>query len=80
MEFDTTGPVRFCSATWPCPTMPTTECVLVSRTMVRITKSSITGNGTGLLTQQTAQIVSFGDNSIAGNTSDGSPTSTIALK
>jgi hypothetical protein len=24
--------------------------------------------------------VSFGDNSIAGNTSDGSPTSTIALK
>jgi hypothetical protein len=45
-----------------------------------ITRSSITGNGTGLSAGGGGSIVSFGDNSIAGNTTDGAPTSTITLK
>jgi hypothetical protein len=47
--------------------------------VIRVTRSMITGNDTGLSTQNSGSIVSFGDNSLAGNTtSDGAPTSTIA--
>jgi hypothetical protein len=48
--------------------------------MIRVTKSTITGNGTGIATASSGQIISFGDNSLAGNTTDGAPTSTIALQ
>ncbi|MFH0298070.1 right-handed parallel beta-helix repeat-containing protein [Bradyrhizobium sp. 31Argb] len=48
--------------------------------LIRITKSTITGNGIGLYPKSGGQIVSFGDNSLAGNTTDGVPTSTILLK
>jgi hypothetical protein len=48
--------------------------------LIRITKSTITGNGIGLSPKAGGQIVSFGDNSLAGNTTDGAPTSTISLK
>jgi hypothetical protein len=47
---------------------------------LRITKSVITGNATGLQASSGGAIVSFGDNSLAGNTADGAPTSTTALK
>ena len=47
---------------------------------IRVTKSTITGNATGLNTASGGTIVSFGNNSIAGNTADGAPTSTMALK
>ena len=50
-----------------------------SPAIVRITKSTITANGTGLLTFG-GSLISFGDNSLAGNTTDGAPTSTIVLK
>ena len=49
-------------------------------TVVRVTKSTITGNAVGFAAS-TGQIVSFGDNSIAGNAAgNGPPTSTIALQ
>jgi hypothetical protein len=43
---------------------------------VRVTKSTITGNGTGL----SGPIVSFGDNANDGNTTNGAPSSTVALQ
>jgi hypothetical protein len=48
--------------------------------VIRVTKSTITNNGTGLVVFNGGQIISFGDNSLAGNTTDGAPTSTIPLK
>jgi len=48
--------------------------------VVRITKSTITGNNTGFDACCGGQIISFGDNSLAGNTTNGTPTSTIALQ
>jgi hypothetical protein len=47
---------------------------------VRLNASSITNNGTGLSAENGAQIISFGNNSIAGNTTNGAPTVTISLK
>ena len=51
-----------------------------SPALINITRSTITGNGTGLAASSSGQIVSFGDNSLAGNTADGAPTTTIAPK
>jgi hypothetical protein len=47
-----------------------------SNAIAGIGGNSITGNGTGLQTAALGQIVSFGDNYVQGNTTDGSPTST----
>jgi hypothetical protein len=44
---------------------------------VTIADSTITGNGTGLAAEGGA-IASFGNNRIAGNGTDGAPTTTIA--
>ena len=48
--------------------------------IIRVTHSTITGNGTGIATVSSGQVVSFGDNSLAGNTIDGASTSTMPLK
>jgi hypothetical protein len=49
--------------------------------VARVTGSTITGNGSGFVTVGSgSQIISFGDNAIDGNTANGVPTSTIALK
>jgi hypothetical protein len=45
-------------------------------TNIRISNNNITKNGTGLLTAG-GTIVSFGNNAVAGNTTDGAPSSTI---
>jgi hypothetical protein len=42
-----------------------------SNNVIRLTHSSITGNGTGVLAETAGQVLSFGDNSLGGNTSDG---------
>jgi hypothetical protein len=43
---------------------------------VRVTRTTITGNSTGLA----GTIISYGDNNVDGNTTDGAPTSTISAK
>ena len=47
---------------------------------IQVTHSTITGNDTGLLAVTGGQIISFGDNSLGGNTTDGVPTSTVPLQ
>ena len=44
---------------------------------LRFTRSTITGNATGLSAQNGATLVSYGDNDLDGNTADGAPTTTI---
>ena len=44
---------------------------------LRVTKSTIWHNATGFAAQFSAGLISFGDNSLDGNTTDGAPTSTI---
>jgi hypothetical protein len=46
---------------------------------VRVTKSAITDNLTGVATCSGGVLDSYGDNNIDGNTSNGSPTATIGL-
>jgi hypothetical protein len=46
--------------------------------IVRISNMVITGNATGLATTGSAEIISFGNNKNDGNTTNGSPTSTIS--
>ena len=48
--------------------------------VIWITKSTISFNATGLATASGGTIVSFGDNSLASNTTDGAPTSTMELQ
>ncbi len=48
-----------------------------SMTRVRISNNTVTHNFTGLAVNASGQIISFGNNRIAGNTTDGAPTSTI---
>ena len=43
---------------------------------LRVTRSTITGNATGLSAQNGATLVSYGDNDLDGNTTDGVPTTT----
>jgi hypothetical protein len=47
---------------------------------VRISRNTVTHNFTGLAVNSGGQIISFGNNRIAGNTTDGAPTSTIPPK
>lgn len=48
-----------------------------SGAVVRVSGSSVTGNGQGLQINRSAQIISFGNNVFAGNSSDGGATSTV---
>jgi hypothetical protein len=50
--------------------------------ILRVTKSAITGNGTGMFNGVTSfgTIESFGDNALRGNATDGAPTATVPLK
>jgi hypothetical protein len=45
-----------------------------------LNQSVVAGNGTGLETAGGAKIISFGNNAIAGNATNGSPSETLALK
>jgi hypothetical protein len=47
--------------------------------VVRLGKTAVTGNSIGLLSTSLGEILSFGNNSITGNTFDGSPTGSILL-
>jgi len=47
---------------------------------VRLSNTLITQNPAGISTSGTGAIISFGNNRISGNTTDGAPTSTIAQK
>jgi hypothetical protein len=47
---------------------------------LRVTKTTITGNPVGWSASNGALLESFGDNSLRGNTTDGTPTTTIGLK
>jgi hypothetical protein len=51
-----------------------------SSAIVRMQRSTITGNGQGLITASLGQIISFGNNVITGNAINGSPTSTASLQ
>lgn len=51
-----------------------------ANTVVVVGGSTVTQNGTGFAADGGGQLVSFGDNKVAGNNSDGVPTSTIAAK
>jgi len=48
--------------------------------IVRVTRSSITGNATGVVGSAPAIVYSYGDNSLDGNTVNGTFTSTIPLQ
>ena len=50
-----------------------------SPVFVRVTRSTITANGIGLTAGISTNLVSYGDNNLDGNTTDGAPTSTLAL-
>lgn len=47
---------------------------------IRISNNIITRNATGLSTANKGSIISFGNNALSGNTTDGIPTSVSALK
>ena len=47
---------------------------------VRVGNTAITSNGTGLLVLGTAQVLSYGDNRLDGNTTDGAFSGTIAKR
>ena len=47
---------------------------------LRVTKTTITGNPVGWSASSGALLESFGDNSLRGNTTDGTPTATVGLK
>jgi hypothetical protein len=47
---------------------------------VRVGQSTITGNGTGWQATNGGQVLSYGNNNVGGNTTDGTATSTVALE
>jgi hypothetical protein len=51
-----------------------------SGTTVRISRSSVTGNGRGLNAVSGGRIISFGNNAVHGNGNNGAPTATVSLK
>jgi Right handed beta helix region len=53
---------------------------LANAGVLRLTNNTVMNNGTGLAAQSGGQIISLGSNSVAGNSVDGSPTSTIASR
>jgi hypothetical protein len=48
--------------------------------VIRLNRSVVTGNGTGLARASGGSILSFGNNAISGNATDGSPSGTLQLK
>lgn len=48
--------------------------------VIRLSNSIVVGNGTGLDVANGGSIVSFGNNAIVGNTTNGSPSDTLQLK
>lgn len=50
-----------------------------AQSTVRISNNTITNNNVGLATSNSGSIISFGNNRIAGNATNGAPTSTIPL-
>ena len=48
--------------------------------IIHISNSTVWSNKTGLFTFADGQIVSFGNNKIVGNSTDGDPTSTVMLR
>jgi hypothetical protein len=48
--------------------------------IIRVGQSTITANGTGLQATGGGQIQSFGNNNLAGNNTDGTATTTLALE
>jgi len=48
--------------------------------VVRVGQSTITANGTGWQASNNGQVISFGNNNLAGNTSDGTASTTVALE
>jgi hypothetical protein len=45
--------------------------------VARISRNTVTSNGTGLSTATGGQIVSYRNNNVSGNTVDGAPTSSL---
>jgi hypothetical protein len=48
--------------------------------VVAVAQSALTANGTGWQATNSGQLVSYSNNSVSGNTTDGAPSSTIALE
>ena len=48
--------------------------------MVRVGQSTITGNGTGWQATNGGQVLSYGNNNVGGNNTDGVATSTLTLE
>jgi hypothetical protein len=48
--------------------------------VVRLNASTISGNATGLAAANGGSILSFGNNAVSGNTTDGAPTGTLQAK
>jgi hypothetical protein len=48
--------------------------------VVRVSQSTVAANGTGWQKTNGGQIISYGNNNVAGNTTDGTPSSTVALQ
>ena len=51
-----------------------------AQSTVRLGRSTVTGNGTGLNVTNGGVLASYGNNNVAGNTSDGTASTTIAVK
>jgi len=51
-----------------------------NKAAVRISNSSITDNGIGIRATQGGKLLSFGNNAIHGNGTNGAPTATVALR
>ena len=49
-------------------------------TITRISQSTVTGNGTGLQATNGGQMLSFGNNNVSGNGTDGVATTTVAMQ
>jgi hypothetical protein len=50
------------------------------KAIVRVGQSTVTANGTGWQATNGGQVVSYSNNNVAGNTTDGTVTSTVALQ
>jgi hypothetical protein len=48
--------------------------------LIRVGQSTLTANGTGWSSQNGAQLESYGNNNLNGNTADGTPTNMLALQ
>jgi hypothetical protein len=51
-----------------------------SAATVRLTNSTVTGNGTGLGASASGTLASYSNNNVSGNSTDGAPTTTITAK